>query len=112
MSGSHRFSLFFIIYSFIFFAEGNLNAADGKMVYSKNCVSCHATEGEGNDKIAALFKIDQAKLSLVGNEAKSKSDADLVKIVLDGNGKMKGLKDKLSQEEAAAVVKYVRSLQK
>lgn len=85
---------------------------DGKALYTKSCQTCHAVDGKGNTKLAAGMKIDPALLNLIDDETTKKTDADLMKVIQNGNGKMKGFKDKLSQEEVTALVKYILSLKK
>lgn len=84
---------------------------DGKAIYEKSCKMCHGIDGKGNPKVAKAIKVDLAKLNLTGKETSDKKDAELVKTVSDGSGKiMKGFKDKLKQEEIAAVIGHIRSL--
>jgi cytochrome c6 len=48
--------------------------------------------------------------SLSSPEVQKMSDADLTALVTNGKGKMPGYKDKLSDDEISAVVKYVKTL--
>lgn len=101
-----------ILFLFIGLNQADLIAADGKTVYGASCKSCHGPDGKGNEKVAKILKIDLSKLSLVKDETTKKSDAELVKTIHDGAGKMKPFKDKLKNEEIFAVVDFIRSLKK
>ena len=103
-------ALVVLITSFLYVTP--LLAADtaaGKDLYGKKCASCHGAAGEGKDSIAKMFQVEMKLLS--GKEVQSKSDADLKKIVIDGTGKMKAVKD-LDAKSADDIVSYLRTLAK
>ena len=85
------------------------DTAAGKDLYGKKCASCHGAAGEGKDSVAKTFKVEMKPLG--SKEAQSKSDSDLKKIVLEGTGKMKGIKD-IDAKGADDVVAYMRTLKK
>jgi mono/diheme cytochrome c family protein len=78
-------------------------AEDGAALYKAKCAMCHGTDAAG--KPAAKIP------SLVSEEAKKKSDADLTKAVAETAKHPAPVKG-LSADDAKAVVTYVRSLQK
>lgn len=87
------------------------DAAAGKAVFSGKCVTCHGKDAKGNPTIAKMYKLDPAKLNLLGDEVRKMTAAEQVKIVTDGKGdKMKPFKEKLTEAEIANVVAYLRSL--
>ena len=103
-------ALVVLITSFLYVTP--LLAADtaaGKDLYGKKCASCHGAAGEGKDSIAKMFQVEMKPVS--GKEVQSKSDADLKKIVIDGTGKMKAVKD-LDAKSADDIVSYLRTLAK
>jgi len=78
-------------------------AQDGAALYKAKCAMCHGPDAAG--KPAAKIP------SLVSDEAKKKSDADLTKAVAETAKHPAPVKG-LSADDAKAVVTYLRSLQK
>ena len=78
-------------------------AEDGAALYKAKCSACHGADGAG--KPAAKIP------SLVGDDAKKMSDADLEKAVTE-KPKHAGVAKALTPDQVKAVVAYVRSLQK
>lgn len=60
--------------------------------------------------MAKMYKLEPARLDLLGEDASKLAAADKTKVILEGQGKMKGLKDKLKDEEVASVLAYLQSL--
>ena len=83
------------------------DAAAGKAVYDKACKSCHGADGTANANIAKMMKVEIK--SLGSAETQAHSDADLMKIVTDGQGKMKPIKS-VAGKDLDNVIAYVRSL--
>jgi len=89
----------------------NVSAADGSAIYTKECAKCHGADGKGETPMGKKLSIknlaaDQAKLS----------DAQIEKSIKDGlkegdKVRMKPIAG-LSDADAQAVVKYVRTLKK
>jgi mono/diheme cytochrome c family protein len=84
------------------------DAAAGKAAYDKSCKSCHAADGAGNPAIAKMFKVDMRDLKSA--DVQAMSDADLMKIVTDGKGKMKPVTS--ASGSAADIVAYIRTWKK
>jgi cytochrome c553 len=78
-------------------------ADDGATLYKTKCAACHGADAAG--KPAAKIP------SLVGDDAKKQSDADLTK---DINEKPKhaGVVKSLTPDQVKMIVGYIRSLQK
>lgn len=77
-------------------------AEDGAALYKAKCAACHGANGEG--KPAAKIP------SLVSDEAKKLSDADMEKAVTE-KPKHVAVKS-LPPDQVKAVVAYIRSIQK
>ena len=75
----------------------------------KKCAMCHAKDGTGNEKMAAMLKVEIRDLGSA--EVQERSDEDFAKIVKEGNGKMKPVKG-LTDDDIANVIAFVRTLKK
>jgi mono/diheme cytochrome c family protein len=78
-------------------------AQDGAAVYKTKCAACHGADAAG--KPAAKIP------SLVSDEVKKLSDADLSKAITDTAKHPAGVKS-LPADDVKGVVEYIRSLQK
>jgi mono/diheme cytochrome c family protein len=84
------------------------DAEKGKALYTGKCKMCHAAEGEGNPGMAKMLKVEIKALG--SKEVQAMKDAELKKAITEGNGKMKAVK--LTDEEAANVIAFLRTLKK
>jgi mono/diheme cytochrome c family protein len=74
---------------------------DAAGIFKENCARCHGDAGLGTDK----------GISLVKGHALHHPEGDFIRQVTDGEkDKMPSFKDKLSEEEIKAVVRYVREV--
>jgi mono/diheme cytochrome c family protein len=78
-------------------------AEDGAALYKAKCAMCHGPDGAG--KPAAKIP------SLVSDDAKKKTDEEMIKIV-QTNPKHAALAKALNDEQLKAIVGAVRDLQK
>jgi cytochrome c6 len=81
---------------------------DAAEVYAKNCASCHSKDGTGTSTMGKKLKVKDYTTA----EGQKWTDAEGLKVILEGKDKMKGYKDKITAEEAAEQVKYVRAFKK
>jgi len=81
---------------------------DAAEVYAKHCASCHAKDGTGATVMGKKMKV----MDYTTAEGQKWSDAEGLKAILEGKGKMKSYKDKITAEEAAAQVKFIRAFKK
>jgi len=84
------------------------DATAGKAAFDKSCKSCHAPDGAGNPAIAKMFKVEMRDLKSA--DVQAMSDADLMKIITDGKGKMKPVAS--ASASAADIVAYIRTWKK
>ncbi len=82
------------------------DAKKGKDLFATRCSQCHGEKGEGKPAIAKMFNVTLKPLA--GTDAQGKTDDQLTKIILNGNGKMKPVK--LSETEAADTMAFLRAL--
>ena len=86
------------------------DAKAGKATYDKLCVSCHGADGKGNPAMAKAM--GEKGLNIVGKDTQAKKDADVLKVIVEGAGKMPASGKNLSKQERADVLSYTRSLAK
>jgi mono/diheme cytochrome c family protein len=94
------------------FSAGAALAADakaGEAAYEKSCKSCHGADGTANAAMSKMMKVEMRDLK--SPEVQSRSDADLKKVITDGQGKMKPTAS-VTGTSADNVVAWVRSLKK
>jgi len=80
--------------------------------WENSCASCHGADGKAQTKQGRKLKIRDYTDAKVQAELK---DDEMLKAILEGvteNGKerMKGYKDEYSEEEAKAMVEYIRKM--
>jgi len=80
--------------------------ATARANYAKNCEACHGEEGTGG-----LVKVENKQIkvaSLKADHAIKHPDDQLAKTITGGEEEMPAFKDKLSQQEIAALVRFIR----
>lgn len=82
----------------------------GKANYEKLCVSCHGADGKGNP--AMIKAMGEKGLNLVSKDVQAKKDDALLRVIVDGAGKMPASGKNLTKQEQKDVLAYVRSLGK
>jgi cytochrome c oxidase subunit 2 len=98
---------------YVFLISGQVSwAADagGKATYEKLCASCHGPDGKGNPAMTKAF--GEKALNIATKEVAAKKDDELVKVIVEGKGKMPAAGKSLSKADQKAVVDYTRSLAK
>ena len=104
----------FFLASLLSLALPALTFADAKDNWTQNCSRCHGLDGTGQTKIGK--KLGLLDYSSADVQAKI-TDDDMLKTILqgftaDGKQQMPAYKDKLSADDAKALVAYVRSFKK
>ena len=90
-------------------AGGKADPQAGKAVFTASCKMCHGAQGEGN---AAIAKVLKANIPVLGSkEVQSKTDQELKKAIVQGNGKMKPVQG-VSDKQAQDVIAFLRTLAK
>lgn len=80
---------------------------DAKKLYESKCGMCHGKDGVAHPKMGAGSK------NLNDPEwKKSTTVDDIVKLTKEGKGKMKGMADKLSDDQIKAIATYSLTLAK
>ncbi|MGE5412647.1 MAG: c-type cytochrome [Syntrophomonadaceae bacterium] len=88
-------------------ARAERDAAAGRRIFERRCVSCHNRNGDGRTTVAARFPYANLR------EGKWRSDGSLASIerqVRFGDDPMPSFADKLTDEEIRQVATYVLAL--
>lgn len=83
------------------------DAKAGKAVYDKHCATCHGTDGTAKEPIARMLKVEIRHLG--SKEVQARSDEDIRKIIVEGNGKMRPQQG-LDEKSIGNVIAHVRTL--
>ena len=100
------------VQAIILFAVVALSAtaarADGKADFAAKCQMCHGADGAGKTPMGSKLNIADLRSDAV----QAKSNAELEKTVSAGKNKMQGFEGKMSKQQIAEVVAYVKALKK
>jgi mono/diheme cytochrome c family protein len=83
------------------------DAVAGKQIFAR-CAICHGDSGEGKEAIGKALGVTIPPLG--SKEIQSLDNAALKKIIAEGKGKMRPVS--LSDQEAADVIAFLRTLKK
>lgn len=81
-------------------------ADSGADVYKMRCSACHGANGAGQTMLGKNMRLRP----LAAPEVQNQSDAQLAGIISQGKNRMPSYSRKLSKDQIAAVVKYIRAL--
>ena len=86
--------------------------AKGKVVFEKNCMSCHGSDGKGTGPMGPLLTPPAANYT--SETTRLKTDAELLHTIQEGRPgtAMRSFKQWLSKQEMRDVLSYVRLLSK
>jgi mono/diheme cytochrome c family protein len=95
-------------------ASGDPRAAwttvpDGAELYGRECVACHGDTGLGDGPVANA--LNPRPVDLTESVFKTASDDQLAEMIAGGKDTMPGFGERLSSDQIAALVRYVRELQ-
>src|SRR5205085_7112585 len=77
-------------------------------IYKTKCSSCHGPDGSGQTPVGKSLKIRDLRSA----DVQKQTDADLVKVISDGRGKMPAYKTKVSVADITSLVAFIRGLAK
>jgi cytochrome c oxidase cbb3-type subunit 3 len=84
-------------------------AERGRTVYANNCARCHGGDGTSQ---TTMGQMTEAPNLTDAAWQRGKSSARMVAAVSNGRGQMPAFKKKLSRQEIAAAVAYIRTLKR
>ena len=99
-----KIGLAVMILGLVAFVAGPAFSEDGAAVYKAKCAMCHGDNGVAKKMAEPSRNLNDPKFQ----EAVSKDE--IVKVLTDGKGKKKSMKDKLTPEQITAVADYVKSM--
>ena len=83
-------------------------AETGAETYKMKCAACHGRTGAGDSLLGKNLRIR----ALGSAEVQQQSDEELTAIISKGKNKMPRFDHKLSRDQIADLVRYIRSLKK
>ena len=99
-----KIGLTVMILGLVAFVAGPAFSEDGAAVYKSKCAMCHGENGVAKKMAEPSRNLNDPKFQ----EAVSKDE--IVKILTEGKGKKKSMKDKLTPEQITAAADYVKTL--
>jgi cytochrome c6 len=93
---------------FLFLGSAAVAQDTGETLFKGKCAMCHGPDGAGKTPMGQSLKIPD----LHSADVQKKSDADLTAIIAKGKNKMPAYEAKLSKEDIAKLVAYIRELAK
>jgi mono/diheme cytochrome c family protein len=101
-----RVSLVLIAFAFAF--STSTFAADAAADFKAKCASCHGPDGKGETAMGKSMKVKD----LGSADVQAMSDADLTAAIAKGKKPMPGYEGKLTADQIADLVKYIRAMKK
>jgi mono/diheme cytochrome c family protein len=93
----------------IAFCAGSTRAQSaGETLFKAKCAMCHGPDGKGEVPMGKKL----SARNLGSTEVQSQSDAQLTEVVTKGKNKMPAYDGKLSKEQIAQLVAYIREIGK
>jgi mono/diheme cytochrome c family protein len=91
-----------------FFAEASRAQSAGGTLFKTKCAACHGPDGKG--EVPMGKKLGARDLNSA--EVQKQTDAQLTEVVTKGKNKMPAYNGKLSKEQIAQLVAYIREIGK
>ena len=95
--------LVFVVSSALIAQQG-AKSSPGASIFKNKCVLCHGIDGAGKTPLGKQLQA----ANLGSKDVQKRSDAELHKIVHDGQANMPAFADQLNDGEIDQVIKYVR----
>ena len=103
----HELALVSVVIAMVWAASPS-QAQAGPDTYKAKCMMCHAVDGSGNTPAGkSMGALPFKTAALI-----TASDADLIAATTNGKGKMPAYKSQLTGAQIAALITYLRTLQK
>jgi cytochrome c6 len=86
-------------------AQDAAKAPAGAAIFAKKCVLCHGADGTGNTPLGKQLQA----ANLHSKDVQKQPDAELHRIIHDGQTNMPPFGDQLTDDEIDQVIQYVRT---
>ena len=86
-------------------AQDASKAPAGAAIFAKKCVLCHGADGTGNTPLGKQLQA----ANLHSKDVQKQPDAELHRIIHDGQTNMPPFGDQLTDDEIDQVIQYVRT---
>ena len=100
--------LILVLASCVAMAEDKGKSSSGAGTFKSKCILCHGADGAGKTPLGKQLQA----ANLGSKDVQKRPDAELQKIVHDGQANMPPFADQLSDEEISQVIRYVRQFGK
>ena len=97
-----------LLASCVAMAEDKEKSSAGAGTFKSKCILCHGADGTGKTPLGKQLQA----ANLGSKDVQKRPDAELQKIVHDGQANMPPFADQLSDEEISQVIRYVRQFGK
>lgn len=81
---------------------------DAAALYTAKCKMCHGANGAGDTPMGKKLALEDLRSA----EVQKKDDADLVKVIATGSGKMPAFANKMSEQQINDLVAVIRGFAK
>jgi len=76
-------------------------ADDGRQMYGKKCLACHAADGSGDKPLGKKVRAPDLRAS-------AQTRAEIEQVIAEGRGRMLPYKDRLTPEQISEIAAYVQ----
>lgn len=83
-------------------------ADEGADLYKSKCAMCHGPDGSGKTMMGEKLKVADLRSA----DVQKKTDAELTAVITKGKDKMPAYEGKLTKEQVAKVIAFIRDLAK
>jgi cytochrome c6 len=112
MKGTKEVRYLTLAVGFIFLVTGaqlaRAEGSPGAATFKAKCVLCHGADGTGNTPLGKQLQA----ANLRSKDVQKKTNAELHKVIHDGQTNMPPFADQLSDQQITDVIRYVRTLGK
>jgi cytochrome c6 len=103
-----RLRVFLMVLCLTLAFSANARAESGEDIFKRRCAGCHGANGAGQTTIGKNLKVRDLRSA----DVQKQTDQEFIAIIAKGKGRMPPYENKLTKEQIAELVKFIRSLKK